>query len=107
MEKSINSLYCYLRDRFSSYINILQVFLSESEAQQPVRGEPQPVWAADDEQTSHIPGQPLPRRAPRRPARGSGTESRHGQSLSKSRFWDMMSVSKSRQWDMSVRKSRF
>ena len=56
-----------------SYV-ILQIFHSESEAQQPVRGEPQPVRPADDEQSPGVPSQPSPRRPVRRPAWGSGTE---------------------------------
>ena len=40
----------------------LQISLPEGEAEQPVRGEPQSVWAVDDEQSSNIPGQPPPRR---------------------------------------------
>ena len=63
MENSIHSVVFII-------IIILQIFYSEGEAQQPVCGEPQPLWAADDEQSSNIPGQPLPRRALHRPARG-------------------------------------
>ena len=67
MENSIHSI-------IHNNVDILQISYSEGEAQQPVRGEPQPVWVVDDEQSSHIPSQPAPRRPSLRPARGSGKD---------------------------------
>ena len=74
-----------------------QICLSEGEAQQPVRGEPEPVWPVDDQQNSNIPRQPLPRRTSHRGPRCSGTAVNTGFVL------EIFSVRKSEIFSLQIR----